>query len=82
MVLITVQYLDRLQKSLVFRRALKGVLASFVGLLTAVTLSFGTSLSWSIPVILIAVAAFVALRFKVDLLWVVLVGAGISAALL
>jgi chromate transporter len=78
MVLITVPYLDRLQGSLLFRRALRGVLASFVGLLAAVAISFGTTVSWSIPMVLIVVAAFAALRFKVDILWVVLAGAAIS----
>jgi chromate transporter len=82
MVLITVPYLDRLQKSHIFRHALRGVLASFVGLLTAVAISFGSAIAWSVPVALIAVAAFIALRFGIDLVWVVLAGAGISAFLL
>ena len=78
MVLITVPYLDRLQGSLLFRRALQGVLASFVGLLGAVAVNFGTAISWSIPMVLIVVAAFAALRLKIDILWVVLAGAAIS----
>ena len=40
MVLITVPYFDRLRGSLHFRRALRGVLASFVGLLLAVSVQF------------------------------------------
>jgi chromate transporter len=82
MVLTTVPYLDRLQGSLPFRRALRGVLASFVGLLGAVTVSFGTAISWSVPMVLIVCGAFVALRLKVDILWVVLVGAVISTLVL
>jgi chromate transporter len=78
MVLTTVPYLDRLQGSLLFRRALRGVLASFVGLLGAVTISFGTAISWSIPMVFIVAGAFVALRLKIDILWVVLAGAAIS----
>jgi chromate transporter len=78
MVLITVPYLDRLQGSFLFRRALRGVLASFVGLLGAVAISFGTAISWSVPMVLIVVGAFAALRFRIDILWVVLVGAVIS----
>jgi chromate transporter len=78
MVLVTVPYFDRLQHALLFRRALRGVLASFVGLLMAVTIQFGIAASWTAPAILLATAAFVALRFKVDILWVVLVGAGVS----
>ena len=82
MVLITVPYLDRLQGSLLFRRALQGVLASFVGLLAAVAVDFGTAIPWSIPMVLIVVAAFAALRFKIDILWVVLAGAVISVFIL
>ena len=83
MVVLTVPYFDRLQHTLLFRRALRGILASFVGLLLAVTLQFGTAASWTAPSILLAVAAFVALCFlKIDILWVVLVGAVVSVILL
>ncbi len=78
MVLITVPYFDRLQHSLLFRRALRGVLASFVGLLLAVTVQFAIAASWTGPAIFLATAAFVALWFKIDILWVVLAGAGVS----
>jgi len=78
MVLITVPYFDRLQRSLLFRRALRGILASFVGLLLAVTVQFAMAASWTVPAILLGTAAFAALRFKIDILWVVLVGAGVS----
>jgi chromate transporter len=82
MVLVTVPYFDRLQHSLWFRRALRGVLASFVGLLVAVAINFGLVVSWSIPAILIAAAAFAVLRYKIDILWVVLAGAAISVFVL
>ena len=82
MVLITVPYFDRLQHSLLFRRALRGILASFVGLLLAVTGQFAIAASWTAPSIFLAVAAFVALWFKIDILWVVLIGAGVSIFLL
>jgi chromate transporter len=82
MVLVTVPYFDRLQHSLLFRRALRGVLASFVGLLVAVAINFGLAVSWTIPGVILAVAALAALRLKVDILWVVLAGAGISVFIL
>jgi chromate transporter len=78
MVLITVPYFDHLQRLVVFRRALRGILASFVGLLLAVTAHFAIAASWTTRSVLLALAAFVALRFKIDVLWVVLVGAGIG----
>jgi chromate transporter len=78
MVLLTVPYLDRLQGSLIFRRALRGVLASFVGLLLAVTVQFSLAVSWTDRSLLLALAAFVALLLKVDILWVVLGGACVA----
>lgn len=82
MVLVTVPYFDRLQHSLRFRRALRGVLASFVGLLVAVAINFGLAASWSIPAVVLALAALAALRLKVDILWVVLVSAAVSTLFL
>jgi chromate transporter len=82
MVLITVPCLDRLQSSRLFQRALRGVLASFVGMLLAVTIQFGMASAWDVREIALALAAFVALGFKVDILWVVLVGAGVSVLVL
>jgi chromate transporter len=82
MVLATVPWFDRLRRSSVFRRALRGVLASFVGLLLAVTIQFSLVASWSVVGVLLAAGAFTALRLKVDILWVVLIGAGISVFLL
>jgi chromate transporter len=75
MVLATVPYFDRLGHSVLFRRALRGVLVSFVGLLAAVAVNFALAVSWSIPAAILAVAALVTLRLKVDILWVVLAGA-------
>ncbi len=82
MVLLTVPYFERLQHSLWFRRALRGVLASFVGLLVAVALNFGLSVAWSIPVVLIGAAALTALWFKIDIFWVVLAGAAVATFVL
>ena len=78
MVLVTVPYFDRLQRSLVFRRALRGILASFVGLLLAVTAQFAIAAPWTRRSVPLALAAFVALRLNVDVLWVVLAGAAIA----
>jgi len=82
MVLLTVPYFDRLQGSAAFRHAVRGVLASFVGLLASVTLHFGAAAAWSAPAVLIAASALAALRLKVDVLWVVLAGAAVSVAVL
>ena len=82
MVLVTVPYFDRLQHSRWFRRALRGILASFVGLLVAVTIHFGMAIAWSIPTGLIAAVAVAALLARVDVRWVVLGGASVSVFVL
>jgi chromate transporter len=82
LVLATVPYLDRLRRSALFRRALRGILASFVGLLAAVAVNFGRAVEWTVPAGLLAAAAFAALRLKVDILWVVLAGAAVAVLVL
>ena len=80
--LIIVPFFDRLQNNLLLLRALRGALISFVGLLLAVTIKFGLAAHWSALSVILAIAAFLALRLKVDILWVVLGGAILSAVLL
>jgi chromate transporter len=67
-------YFDRLQSSVHFNQIIQGVLCSFVGLLFTVTLRFAWNVHWDIPHILLASAAWIALLFKVDILWVVMAG--------
>ena len=77
-----VPYFDRFRSNVLFQRGLRGALASFVGLLLAVTVRFSLAIHWNVPEALLTVAAFTALRLKVDILWVVLAGAVLSALLL
>jgi chromate transporter len=67
-------YFDRFKRNRWFRKAITGILLSFVGLLLAVTVRLGISVSWQVWTIVLAVTAFAALRLKVDVLWVVLAG--------
>jgi len=80
--LLVVPYFDRLQHSVTLQRALRGILVSFVGLLLAVSIRFGLAIHWTPLSILITIAALAALLKKVNILWVVLIGAGISTVLL
>ena len=80
--LLTVPYFDRLQGNPLFQRALRGALVSFVGLLLAVTVQFSLALPWHPGQVIIAALAFLAFRLKVDILWVVLAGAGLAALIL
>jgi chromate transporter len=79
--LAAVPFLDKLRHSPPFRRAIRGVLASFVGLLGSVTLLFGLAVPWGLSTGLLAVIAFVALRLRVDILWVILAGTAVSLVL-
>lgn len=78
----TVPFLDRMQGSEAVRRALQGILASFVGLLCAVALRFALATGWQPVSAAVALAAFVALRAKAAVLWVVVAGAVLGALLL
>jgi chromate transporter len=75
-------WFDRLSAMSWFNRSIRGILCSFVGLLFTVTLQFAWNVSWGWPHIAIAIGTLAALFYKVDLLWVVLVGGTISAFVL
>ena len=79
---LSIPYLDRLKRSALFRRALRGALVCFVGLLFSVTVRFALAAPWSMPSAVIAGLTLVALQFKVDILWVVLAGAVGSSLML
>jgi chromate transporter len=81
LVIGTAPYFDRLRRSRYFNQAIGGVLCSFVGLLLTVTLRFAGAISWDVLRLLLAGAAFIALLRKVDILWVVLIGAVLSIIL-
>jgi chromate transporter len=81
-VIAIVPYFDRIRNSPYFTRVLMGILCSFVGLLLTVTVRFASNIPWDLPRLLVAGGAFVALLMKVDILWVVLIGTGISLVVL
>lgn len=78
MVIGTVPYYDRFSSSVWFSRAINGVFCSFVGLLASAAFRFALSMPPDLFHITMAIAAFIALLCKVDILWVVLAGAAIS----
>ena len=79
-VVATAPYFDRLRVSPVFSQLISGSLCSFVGLLLTVTFRFAQNVTWDWLHLLLAVAAFVALRLEVNVLWVVIISTGISLA--
>lgn len=74
----TVPFCDRLLGSARFRRILRASLDTLAGLMAAVTGMLAVSVVWTVPAALLGMASFIALRSKVDVLWVVLAGAGVS----
>jgi len=81
-VIAIVPYFDRIRNSPYFNRVLTGILCSFVGLLLTVTIHFASNIPWDLPRLVITLGAFIALMKKVDILWVVLIGTGISLIVL
>lgn len=71
----------RLCASPLVNRGVDGILCSFVGLLGTVTIRLALHIHWDWPRLLLAGAAFAALRAKVDLLWVILAGATVAGFL-
>jgi chromate transporter len=65
-----------------FHPVMRGVLCSFVGLLASVALRFIFQVPWDVVRLLLAAGALLALLRKVDILWVVLTGAVLSAVLI
>lgn len=78
LVMIAAPFFDRLKSSPAFVRATGGILASFVGLLFYVTVSFAVATPWDLFRVLIALAALAALIRKIDLIYVVPAGAVLS----
>jgi chromate transporter len=81
-VLLAAPWFRRLQSSAVFQGITRALVLSFVGLLASVTIQFARVTPWSIPAGVISGLALVALWLKVDVLWVVLAGAAVSALVL
>lgn len=81
-VIATAPHFDRLRSSPVFARLIGGALCSFPGLLLIVTAHFARNVGWDWPKLILAATAFVALRFGANILWVVVIGAGLSLILI
>ncbi len=78
LVLVT-PYSQRVIHAPVARRMLIGSLVTLVGLLAAMGPRLALAVQWGVWEVIIGLAALVALRLRVDILWVVLGGAAISA---
>jgi chromate transporter len=72
---------DRLLHRPQFRRMLRASLATLSGLMASMAWSMGLAVPWTPALIFLGVAAFAALRMKVNIILVVLVGVAYSAIL-
>jgi chromate transporter len=72
---------DRLKSSKYFAGISKGIFSSFVGLLLFATIKFAINVPWDIIRALLGLVALAALIKKIDILYVVLIGAAISLVL-
>lgn len=82
MLLWAVPHCDRLLGSHLFRRAMHASLATLGGLMAATVFMLARPVNWSTAGVSLCVCAFAALRWRVDVLWVVLGGTAISLLLL
>ena len=82
MVILITPFFDKLKGSAYFLGATRAIYASFVGLLCFITVKFAYAVPWNTTQVLLCLIALVALLKKVDILYVVLMGAIISIFIL
>jgi chromate transporter len=73
-----IPFFDKLSTYPQFNKVINGILCSFVGLLVIVTYRFTIGINWNLINILLALAAFILLVRKVDVIWIVLGGVIVS----
>ncbi len=76
--MIVAPHFERVKRWRYFTAVSKGTMACFAGLLLFMTLRIGVEVPWSPARVVLGLATLVALYKKVDMLWVVPVGAVIS----
>lgn len=78
LLLASVPFIDRLRTHILFKRALRGLTAVFIGLLAFIALRFGLAADWSVARALLCLAALVALFREVKVVYVVLAAAAVA----
>jgi chromate transporter len=71
-------YYDRLKRMPTIQTMEQGILGSFIGMLGLVLVDFARAAFVDIPSVIFAAGAFIALLKKVDLAYILLIGAGLS----
>lgn len=78
MITAILPFFDKLRDHPIFLKAIRGMVSCFVGLLLFVTIKFGTAAEWSAGGALLLLASLSALFARVDILYVVFIGAAAS----
>lgn len=78
MVITIAPFFDRLKNSKYFMKVIDGIFASFVGLLLYVCITFTMVIPWDTVRLLLGLAALIASLRKVDILYIVPIGAVIA----
>jgi chromate transporter len=81
LVAILAPFFAGMRSSPLLNTVVRAVLCSFVGLLCAVTVRFGSAVPWDGAHAFIALCSFAALVRRIDILWVVLGGTALSVLL-
>ena len=71
-------FFNKVSTTPIFHKVIRGVMCSFVGLLISVTIRFAFEIEFDVLHVIMVVSALFALLRKVDILWVVVIGAVIS----
>ncbi|MBI2232002.1 MAG: chromate efflux transporter [Deltaproteobacteria bacterium] len=74
----TVPAMGRVRRSVYFTGVFGAILCSFVGLLLSVTFRFASGIAWDVPRALLAIAGFIALLLRTEIIWLVVVGTVVS----
>ena len=82
MVIIITPIFDKLKGSPYFLGATRAIYASFVGLLCFITIKFAYAVPWNATKVVLGLISLAALLKKVDILYVVLIGAVVSIFIL
>ncbi len=75
---VATPFFDRLKSARYFSSVTRGILASFVGLLSYMTIRFAVAVPWDAVKVLFGIAVIIALARKVNILYVVLLGSVLS----
>ena len=76
--ILLIPYYDRLKGVEIVRTIERGILGSFIGMLGLVLYNFGRATFADVPSVMFTIAAFLALRKKIDLPYILLAGAILS----